>query len=464
MPTPTSTDPSKSARMIQLALMGLAGGLGPGAGTGILQGLSGATQQRQQQAREQDRYNQQQYQAQRQDYELQARQFAAEQQRREQILQQNLTNLRTIAPKLQDKAEYDRYIDAYTSGLQGLGFRMNPNFLRSAVPYVAPTAKDTAAKALEAFWKNPQNEGLKKNPEQLANVHIRFDRDGDGVPELVSFGDISQIAEMPVGMDEQGRALVLPKGTTEDQKANADGILASLLEQDRAEGKAATPQRRLELQKQAIRQAKEAGDLGPDPTLQAIRDLTLEQKRNAPKPDMPPAQQRRIDAKAKAFDALPVVKRTQTMAEAVSFADSLDPNTNNPADDQALIYAFAKAMDPESVVREGEYATVQKYAQSWAQTFGFNAQRVFSNTAFLTPQARANMKSTIRTRYGAAKSQYDNVRRSYASQIDRIIGGPGGDDYLIDYGAAFPGADAEGGAPTTAGAPTYQDYLKRRQR
>jgi hypothetical protein len=341
---------------------------------------------------------------------------------------------------------------------------MNPNFLRSAVPYVAPTAKDTAAKALEAFWKNPQNETLKKNPEQLANTYIQFDRDGDGAPEMVPFAEVSTIAQMPVGMDDKGNPLIMPKGTTETDKANADGIFAALREKAIAEGKPDTPELRVGLMKQAIRQAKEAGDLGPDPTLQAIRDLTLEQKRNAPKPDMPPAQQRRIDAKAKAFDALPVVKRTQTMAEAVSFADSLDPNTNNPADDQALIYAFAKAMDPESVVREGEYATVQKYAQSWAQTFGFNAQRVFSNTAFLTPQARANMKSTIRTRYGAAKAQYDNVRRSYASQIDRIIGGPGGEDYLIDYGAAFPGADTEGGAPTPAGAPTYQDYLKRRQR
>lgn len=152
----------------------------------------------------------------------------------------------------------------------------------------------------------------------------------------------------------------------------------------------------------------------------------------------PPAVQRRVDAVARGFDAQPVVKKAQTMAEAVSFAEGLDPNTKNPADDQALIYAFAKAMDPESVVREGEYATVQKYAQSWADTFGFNAQRVFSNTAFLTPQARQNMKQTIRAKFSATQGQYENVRREYGRRIERITGKPGGIEELTDFGAAFP--------------------------
>jgi hypothetical protein len=153
---------------------------------------------------------------------------------------------------------------------------------------------------------------------------------------------------------------------------------------------------------------------------------------------LPPRVSRQVDAQAKGFDSQPVVKRTQTMAEAVSFANSLDPNTKNPADDQALIYAFAKAMDPDSVVREGEYATVQKYAQSWAERFGFDVARVFTNTAFLTPQARANMKATIQQRYAPAKAQYDNVRRSYADRINRMTGGTDGDQYLIDYAGAFP--------------------------
>jgi len=161
---------------------------------------------------------------------------------------------------------------------------------------------------------------------------------------------------------------------------------------------------------------------------------------------LPAPLQRRVDMKARAFDQQPVVKRIQTMAEAVQFAEGLNPNTKNPADDQALIYNFAKAMDPESVVREGEYATVQKYAQSWAERFGFDVARIYSNTTFLTPEARANMKATIRSRYQAAKPQYDNLRRGYAQQIDQITKQGDGESYLIDYAAGFPSARAGQGS------------------
>jgi hypothetical protein len=156
---------------------------------------------------------------------------------------------------------------------------------------------------------------------------------------------------------------------------------------------------------------------------------------------LPPRVQQQVNSVARSWDSLPVVKTTQKMAEAVSFAEALNPNTTNPADDQALIYSFAKAMDPDSVVREGEYATVQKYAQSWAQSFGFNAARIFSNTPFLTPQARQNMKSTIRARYKAGLGQYANVRRSYVQKINKMTGLGDGDDYLTDYAGGFPAED-----------------------
>lgn len=193
----------------------------------------------------------------------------------------------------------------------------------------------------------------------------------------------------------------------------------------------------------------------PDPVLEEIRQLRLQQMQQG-MASLPPAVARRVDSKSKGWDTLPVVKTTQKMAEAVSFASSLDINTKNPADDQALIYAFAKAMDPDSVVREGEYATVQHYAQSWAESFGFNAARIFSNTTFLTPQARANMKRTIQAKYAAGKQQYDNVRRSYAKQINGITGQQNGEDYLTDYGGGFPSEQPATAAPPSAPAKTQR--------
>lgn len=173
-----------------------------------------------------------------------------------------------------------------------------------------------------------------------------------------------------------------------------------------------------------------------------------------PSGDLSPTVQRLVQTQAKGFEANPIVKKTQTMAEAVEFADGLDIDTKNPADDQALIYAFAKAMDPDSVVREGEYNTVQKYGQSWAERFGFDVKRMFSNTSFLTREARKNMKDTIRGKYAAGRKQYDNVRKEYGRKIERITKQPGGDAELVDFAAAFPSVDAP--APSGGGSQAAQ--------
>lgn len=140
-----------------------------------------------------------------------------------------------------------------------------------------------------------------------------------------------------------------------------------------------------------------------------------------------------IDSLAKNFDTNAVTKRFAVIQEGYNFANSLSSTTKNPADQQAIIYAFAKAMDPESVVREGEYATVQKYAQSWADTFGFDAKRMFSNSPFLTEEAMNNMKTTIESKYRSAEQSYDNL---YDETIRRINGKTGqvdGSDYLNQY-------------------------------
>jgi hypothetical protein len=185
-------------------------------------------------------------------------------------------------------------------------------------------------------------------------------------------------------------------------------------------------------------------DKPPAPIDQGMRDATLTLKelqadalriRNSKPPDvgLKPAVQRQANIKADQFAAHPTTKRTNIMAEAVTFVNGMNLNTRNPADDQALIYAFAKAMDPDSVVREGEYATVQKYAQSWLSSFGFDAMRVLSsNVPILTAQSRANLKATINAKYQATRGQYDSLKKQYGAQINRITGGTDGDTWLVD--------------------------------
>jgi len=125
-----------------------------------------------------------------------------------------------------------------------------------------------------------------------------------------------------------------------------------------------------------------------------------------------------INSIASAFDNELIVKSYNTAQEGYQTIKTIGVKTKSPADDIAFIYAFAKIMDPNSVVREGEYNTIQKYAQNWAQTFGFKAQRVFSNTNFLSADAKQKMLNALTPKVNTITSQYKNLRKEYQRQID----------------------------------------------
>jgi len=83
-----------------------------------------------------------------------------------------------------------------------------------------------------------------------------------------------------------------------------------------------------------------------------------------------------------------------------------------------LIYAFAKAMDPDSVVREGEYATVQKYSQTWGEQFKMNINRASLGQEFISDEAKKSMVDTIRSKYEASKWQYEIERKNKVKRIN----------------------------------------------
>lgn len=137
-----------------------------------------------------------------------------------------------------------------------------------------------------------------------------------------------------------------------------------------------------------------------------------------------PAQlQNTLNAINDDFRQDPAVKQYTQSSAGWSTLANIDTNTNNPADDIAAIYAFAKIMDPESVVREGEYATIQKYAQSWAQSFGFDVARIFTNSKFLSSGALSNMKYAAGAKQQAQENAYNAARQNYQSRIDAAQSG-----------------------------------------
>ncbi len=137
------------------------------------------------------------------------------------------------------------------------------------------------------------------------------------------------------------------------------------------------------------------------------------------------------------FDTNPIVKQYNTIAEAVNFNSTAG---TTPTDDISRIYNFAKVMDPNSVVREGEYKTVQDYATTLLQRTGLKAQRVFANTGFFTAEARKFMQDTLNRRLTSSETNYKNTYDEYARRIDNITGIKGeGSNFLTNYAAAYGG-------------------------
>lgn len=162
-----------------------------------------------------------------------------------------------------------------------------------------------------------------------------------------------------------------------------------------------------------------------------------------------PAAQTRVQGIAGQFDAEQAVKNYQTSAEAI---DALNSAGSSPTDDIGRIYAFAKVMDPNSVVREGEYKTVQDYSTALLERTGLKAKRVFSNTGFLTEEARTFMKTTLDNRLSSSKKAYDNIYSEYGRRIDKVTGGTDGTDYITDYSRAFD-------PPTTQNSPQEKSAI-----
>lgn len=140
-----------------------------------------------------------------------------------------------------------------------------------------------------------------------------------------------------------------------------------------------------------------------------------------------------VRSKVSQFKSEPMVQNFATIQDGYNFAKSISDTTQNPADDQALIYSLAKALDPGSVVREGEYATAQKYAQSWIAAYGKGVEQALLGTGFLSETARKNIKKTIEGKYTSSEKSYKNLYKNYSTGINSLTGRADGEKFIIDY-------------------------------
>jgi hypothetical protein len=164
---------------------------------------------------------------------------------------------------------------------------------------------------------------------------------------------------------------------------------------------------------------------------------------------LPAALQGRIVSIAGDFGSNQITKRFNATVDSLNVVNGIATSSKNPADHQTIIYSFAKSLDPESVVREGEYATIKKYAQSLINRYGKEVENAINGTGFLSQSAIASIKETMNRNYESAKPAYDNLYKQTASVVDNIAGKPVAASVLVDYSKGFVGGkDTPGGGST----------------
>lgn len=166
-----------------------------------------------------------------------------------------------------------------------------------------------------------------------------------------------------------------------------------------------------------------------------------------------------VISQADKFTSSDIVKRFNNVQDSRNNIALIDANTQNPADHQAIVYYFAKALDPESVVREGEYETIKKYAQNIFGRYKGEINNAINGSGFLSQNAIQNIKDTIENRYNSGLVQYQNKQKETARVINTIAGQDVAGMVLTDYAGGAIGNEGQSVDGMDDDA-AYQEYLK----
>ena len=114
-------------------------------------------------------------------------------------------------------------------------------------------------------------------------------------------------------------------------------------------------------------------------------------------------------------------KKYNATVDSINTVNGIDAKSKNPADHQAIVYAFAKALDPDSAVKEGEYDTIKKYAQSTISKYNKEITNAINGTGFLSEGAITNIKNTMNNIYSTRKPQFENLVKEQSRIITTLL-------------------------------------------
>src|SRR3990167_3135721 len=278
-PPQTGLTPQEQRRRQMIAISSaLAALIGGPAGRGIVSGTATSFEQQDRAVAERDTQMRTEHRLALGQYAAQQQAYQGELERRQELYQQNVKALRTLAPTVKTKADMDRFYDEFAAGMQQLGLRVDRNRLDRAVRWIAPKARERAQEYIDRWMKRPDAKELLTHPDLLSQIPVEFDWDGDEIPEQGRFlTDVMALADMPPHLTASGQAIV-PPTETNDRVAQHYQNLLTMAAADGKDVTDVTLKDQLLLQAQQdienIRPPKEPPTV--DPTLQATRQLNLD--------------------------------------------------------------------------------------------------------------------------------------------------------------------------------------------
>ena len=145
--------------------------------------------------------------------------------------------------------------------------------------------------------------------------------------------------------------------------------------------------------------------------------------------------QKRVDSYSDDYSKNPNVQSAFKFAPLLRQYDTVKVSDLSSSQRQGIISDYAKALDPDSVVREWEYATVAKYSSSfWEKTLS-EINQFLSGNGTLSDAAAQKVIDAIKSRGKNYVEQEKNVRNQYIEKINRATGYKDGDTQLVypDY-------------------------------
>mgnify|MGYP003144064390 CR=1 FL=1 len=143
--------------------------------------------------------------------------------------------------------------------------------------------------------------------------------------------------------------------------------------------------------------------------------------------------QTQIDSIAKGFDTHQIVKNFIVVQNKRESVQRIIDSDVGGAGDLALIFEFMKALDPNSVVRESEYAAAAKSGNIFVGVYArFNGYWK-AEGGFMPPALKNDFMEITNQKYQVVESQYQNLYSEYGRRIDRKTGVDDGTEYLTNY-------------------------------